>query len=365
MRKNNLSHNPRVPTLSVDGNALMPTKASKARRLLEAGKAKVVTNDLGLFTIQLLFRTESEETQDIVIGVDPGSHFTGIAAQSSTQTHCGYNLDLPREKVTKRLEERKMLRRSRRGRRIKRNLSFKLRNHRQVRFNNRKGLEIVPSIRASKQLELRIISEITRLFPVSHVIIEQLNTSKSKGFTRAVQGNNWLIKQLFQTYPNITIGTLKGYETSALRKHLKLSKSLDKYARDASSHVNDAITLASSHFVCYTRNRIEKSADFIGSINLTDFGFKCISRLNSRTRKMHDSRPKKGNTRKTYGGFAKKHNFQNGDYVKYETKKKTLFGYIQSNDIYQFVNNKWKRVKQLKNSRNLCKIKNSSNLVVI
>jgi RRXRR protein len=164
----------RVPVLSITGKPLMPTKASKARRMLKDGKATVVTNDLQVFTIQLTFTTETEVTQPISIGVDPGSHFTGIAAQSKLATHCGFNLDLPREKVTKRMEERAVLRRTRRGRRIKRNTPFKLRNHRQVRFNNRKGLEIVPSIKASKQLELRIISEISNLLPVTHCVIEKI-----------------------------------------------------------------------------------------------------------------------------------------------------------------------------------------------
>ena len=44
----------RVPVLSPSGKPLMPTKASRARRWLKEGKARVVYNDLGIFQIQLI-----------------------------------------------------------------------------------------------------------------------------------------------------------------------------------------------------------------------------------------------------------------------------------------------------------------------
>lgn len=44
----------RVPVLSPDGEPLMPAKASRVRRWLKAGKAKVVHNDLGIFQVQLI-----------------------------------------------------------------------------------------------------------------------------------------------------------------------------------------------------------------------------------------------------------------------------------------------------------------------
>ncbi len=76
----------RVPVLSPKGKPLMPAKASRVRRWLKAGKAKVVHNDLGIFQVQLTQPPSGEETQDIVAGIDPGKLFTGIAIQSAKTT---------------------------------------------------------------------------------------------------------------------------------------------------------------------------------------------------------------------------------------------------------------------------------------
>jgi len=77
----------RVPVLNVDGQPIMPTKASRARRWLRDGKAKVVHNDLGVFQIQLLQEASGTEQQDIVVGIDQGKLFTGMAVQSSKKKY--------------------------------------------------------------------------------------------------------------------------------------------------------------------------------------------------------------------------------------------------------------------------------------
>ena len=243
--------NIRVPVLNSDGSPAMPTKASRARRWIKEGKAKVVPNDLKVFVVQLIEESSGRKTQDISLGIDPGSCFTGIAVQSRQHTLIGLNLNLPKKQVQKRLIERAVLRRTRRGRRIKRNLSFKQRNHRQKRFDNRRQSKLPPSIRANKQLELRIIDELSRLYPIAHVYVERLNKSDSPGFTVAAQGQTFLIKELEQQF---SVTLVQGWETQATREWLNLPKSNNKGEQSHKAHVSDAIASSARHFIPYAAN---------------------------------------------------------------------------------------------------------------
>jgi len=178
----------RVPVLSPDGKPLMPAKASRVRRWLKAGKAKVIHNDLGIFQVQLVNPPSGEETQDIVAGIDPGKLFTGIAIQSAKATLFLAHLNLPFKNVTKRMKGRAMMRRGRRGRRINRKIPYNQRNHRQCRFDNRKGHKIPPSIRANKQLTLRVIQELRQIYPFTDVVVEVIKARGDKGFSPAMVG---------------------------------------------------------------------------------------------------------------------------------------------------------------------------------
>ncbi|MEW6497845.1 MAG: RRXRR domain-containing protein, partial [Cyanobacteriota bacterium] len=68
----------RAAVISPDGHPLMPTKASRARRWLREGKARIYPNDLNIFAIQLFNEPSRHETQDMVIGIDPGKLFSGV-----------------------------------------------------------------------------------------------------------------------------------------------------------------------------------------------------------------------------------------------------------------------------------------------
>ncbi len=108
----------RVPVISKDGQPLMPTKCSKARKLVQDGKAVGKFNKLGVYYIQLTFEPSGKEVQPVVVGLDPGKKYGGIGVQSSKFTLFTAHLFLPFETVKKRMEQRRMMRRSRRGRRI-------------------------------------------------------------------------------------------------------------------------------------------------------------------------------------------------------------------------------------------------------
>ncbi len=353
--------NIRVPVVDKNNIPLMPTKASKARKLIDQGKALPKRNKLGVFYIQLQFEPSGYALQPISMGIDPGSCFTGIGIQTKKSSILGFNLILPRKQISKRLEERRILRRTRRSRRIKRSLPIGLRNNRQARFKNRKGNFLPPSIKASKDFELRIVNLIFDILPISKIYVEKVNNSSSKGFTRTCQGQKYFITELAKLSKVIP---KKGFETHNLRLHLKLSKSENKADLNPSSHVHDALTLASFEFLSYNRIGLTNGHDWLGEVKITlnELRFFVVKRPTSRPRKLHLIQFSKGGVRKPYGGFNKIHSFRNGDKVIW--KDKTI-GFIQANNLYNWVNTKWILVKQLTNGKNLRLLERSKNLNIL
>ncbi len=192
----------RVPVISSEGKPLMPTTPARARKWIKAGKAVPKRNKLGVFYVQLVAESSGSTVQPVVAGVDRGKCFTGIAFGSQLATIAIFHLCLPgfykskkktkdRQSVTGKMAKREgvsageyspaepppELRRSRRANRIdreclpgeyspgntSRSKPFKLRNHREKRFSNRNQSKLPPSIRANRQMELRVLNEMANI----------------------------------------------------------------------------------------------------------------------------------------------------------------------------------------------------------
>ena len=335
----------RVPVLSPDGEPLMPAKASRVRRWLKTGKARVVHNDLGIFQVQLVQPPLGKETQDVVAGIDPGKLFTGMAVQSRQATLFLAHLKLVFKNVTKRMTQRAMMRRGRRGRRINRKVTQDQRNHRQCRFDNRKGHKIPPSIRANKQLALRVVQELSKVYPFTDVVVEVIKAKGDKGFSPAMVGQFWQIEQLASA--GYTVHTQQGWYTSDLRKYLGLPKSKNKAESSPAAHAVDGICLAASQFMRYRQIK-GRSGTWLGGIEVTPCQFTVINRPPICRRQLHLMLPAKGKGRRKYGGTVTCHGLRKGDYVKAEKAGVTYYGYVSGDTKTQVSvsDANWKRLGQ-------------------
>jgi hypothetical protein len=338
----------RIPVVDIDSTPLMPTKSARARKWIEQGKAVKRWSDTGVFYVQLTQPPSDTQTQHIVIGVDPGKKYSGIGVQSSKFTLFTAHLVLPFETVKKRMEQRAMMRRTRRGRRINRDVPFAQRNHRQKRFNNRKQRKVPPSIKANRQLELRVVRELCSIYPVSKIVYEYVKAPGNKGFSPVMVGQRSAIEQLSQLAPVVT---RFGWETANLRRQLGLVKSKDKAEQTPASHAIDGIALACYEFLRYAP--VGTGRDWLGQVNVTAALFKVIRRPPICRRQLYLLQFAKGGKRRAYGGTVTRHGFRKGDLVKAVQAGREYVGFVSGDTARQVSvsDATWKRLGQFTASK--------------
>lgn len=152
-----------VYVVSTLGKPLMPCKPAKARKLLRDGKAKCLR--CLPFTIKLLFECE-EQVQEVVAGMDTGSKTLGCAAITNGVVVYQSEVQL-RYDVSKKMERRRMYRRTRRGRKIR---------YRKARWQNRASMRkvgrLAPSIRSKVNSHLREKMFVESILPVTRWKVE-------------------------------------------------------------------------------------------------------------------------------------------------------------------------------------------------
>jgi hypothetical protein len=345
----------------------MPTKPSRARRWLKNGKAKVADNDLGIFTIQLISEPSDTKTQPITVGIDPGKKYTGIGVQSAKSTLWMAHLQLPFETVKGRMEQRRMMRRGRRGRRINRKVPYNQRAHRQARFDNRRQKKVAPSIRANRQLEVRVIKELTKIYPLTTAVWEVVVARGDKGFSPVMVAQYWAIDLLRTLLPVVT---QQGWQTSNLRQWLGIIKQKTKKG-DAipATHAVDGVALASSEFVQYKTwvKTNTRGGNWVNSVEITPYSpFAVIRRPPICRRQLHLMVPSKGGIRRKYGGTTTRHGFRKGDYVKAEMAGRVVYGWVSGDTERQISvsNADWKRLGQF-SAKKVQLLQRSTGLVVV
>ncbi len=241
----------RVPVINMRGKPLMPTTPRKAKKLLKAGKAKVVQR--APFTIQLLYPT-GEQKQDITLGIDAGYSFIGFSAVTDNKELIAGELEL-RKNVSDLIQDKKMYRR------LKRNKLW----YRKPRFLNRKIEKgwIAPSMEHKLQSHIRLVDKIKKLLPITKVIVEVASFD-----TQQMQKPEITGKEYQQ-------GELQGYE---IREYL-----LEKYGRKCAYCGKKNVSLEIEHIIPKSRG---------GTNSVSNLTIAC-----------HECNQKKGNKTATEFGY--------------------------------------------------------------
>jgi RRXRR protein len=135
---------------NLDRAALMPCTPAKARKLLRAGKAKIIT--YRPFTIQLTWQCEGQ-VQPITCGIDKGSRTTGLACVGNDQVLLAAEIHHRRD-IKDKMDDRRDRRKSRRARQWYRPKHFL------NRATSRRSGRLPPSIKTNVQEVIRVVRQI-------------------------------------------------------------------------------------------------------------------------------------------------------------------------------------------------------------
>jgi len=228
------------------GKPLMPMKYSKAIRLIRESKAKMrYDRKINLIYLQLLFVPSGNNLQDIRLGLDPGSTFDGISVVSNTSHHCNYELIQRAKKGKTAIKSFKT--RQAMNRRVRRS---RLR-HRPIRFSNRTSNKLTPTIKANVDFRKWMITKLLKLFPISHVIVEDVrfdhyhNWKGGRAFSLVEQGKTELYNWI--TSKSIKLELFNGWDTKRIRVNTfgEDNKAKEKDEKSFEAHCLDSFVLAS------------------------------------------------------------------------------------------------------------------------
>ncbi len=332
----------RVPVIDPDGKPLMPTTPARARKWIELGKAVGKRNKVGIFYVQLTQKPSGYKIQTVSVGTDRGKCFTGIAFQTKMATIALFHACLPgfykskkktkdRQSVTGKMTKRNELRRTRRGQRINRKVAFKLRNHREKRFSNRRQKKLPPSVKSNREMELRILNEMALILPISEIRDEACggDTLKNgKGISPVTVGQEWFREQASLIAPVTEVDSL---DTGKYRDRLGLVKECQyKSKQTPETHANDAIAIASTAFIQYKSFSTANTHghEWVGECKVTSAPFIVLTRPKLFRRKLHQENYSKGGILKRQGGTITPFGFRSGDYVQSSRNSEIIRGWI-------------------------------------
>jgi hypothetical protein len=270
----------RVFVLGLDGKPLTPCKSSKARKLLEGGKAKPIWNKFGKFGIQMFVET-GKEIPKTALGIDFGTKFEGYSSVVGKENALSVMWKLPNKKqIVGKLEERRQLRRARRQRNCRR---------REARFDNRNREGFIsPSQKVIIDSRLKVIKEFFKCYPITEVALEDVKFNHrdnrfGSNFSTVEIGKK-TIEKFIRERANLTL--FDGYDTEKFRKKYHLKKTNDKGEERFEAHNSDALSIATE----VSFRKYVQPNNFL----IVDDIYRPVRR------RLHDTQFKKGGIREKY-----------------------------------------------------------------
>jgi len=298
-----------VPVVNQQQEPLMPTTPSRAKRWIKSGKATPFFKK-GIFCVRLNVEPSNQETQEIAVGIDPGSKKEGFTVKSLAHTYLNIQTDAVTW-VKDAVEIRRNMRKARRSR------NTPCRINRQ----NRKRGGLSPSTKARWQWKLRICNQLKRIFPIEVFVVEDIKakTFKNKikwntSFSPLEVGKNWFYTELEKLGK---VELKQGYETKELRDLLGLQKIKEKTAEVFEAHCVDSWVLASS----WVGGKVPDNKQLL-----------LVTSLRLHRRQLHKLQPEKDGIRKLYGS-TRSLGFKRGSLVKHPRYGITYVGGNSKNRI--------------------------------
>jgi len=278
-----------VFVVNAEGVPLMPTSPSRARRWIKSGKATAFFRK-GVFCVRLNVEPSDSKTQEIVVGIDPGSKKEAFTIKSEAHTFLSIQTDAVTW-VKDKIETRRNMRRTRRTRKTP---------YRKCRWNRTKKYtldnpRLSPSTRARWGLKIRISTWIKSFCPVSCFVVEDIKARTRPGTHRGARhwncnfsplevGKHWFYRSLRKL---ARVETQEGHETYEMRRSAGLSKSSQKLSNNFNAHCVDSWVLANWWVG--------------GGIKPENFWRIILKPAQFFRRQLHTLQPAKGGLRRNYG----------------------------------------------------------------
>jgi RRXRR protein len=271
----------------------MPCSEKRARKMVECRKATPFWKR-GIFCIRLNVGPSARNLQPIAVGVDPGSKREGLTVKSEAHTLINIQA-IAVTHVSDAVGVRRAMRRARR---------FRHAPYRKDRQNRARG-GLPPSTKARWQWKLRLCRWLSRLYPISAFVIEDIKAG-TKGqrrwdtsFSPVQTGKEWFYGALRATAP---VHLKRGWETKELRDRHGLKKTTNKLAERFAAHCVDSWVLANWLVGGHVKPENEHLL--------------LIAPLRFHRRQIHRLQPGTGGQRLRYGGTLS-HGLKRGSLVRH------------------------------------------------